>query len=207
MINKPNKKIEEKIITRCLCGKCEPKDVLKSEDGKTFEHLMLVLVILLGDARECIRAEFKNEKEWEAGHKKEKELINEASKYLKTFVTSSIEQSIKEREVINDFYKAFAFLEQHSYFKYSLQGETGEKNCECFPYALDVQVVKVNPETDSIDDDENKNTEIRVWLECGDWDYDCGVATHDIKLDCGAETFEEAIIKLAGLVAKEYGSN
>ena len=31
--------------------------------------------------------------------------------------------------------------------------------------------------------------------------------THDIDLDCGGDTFEEAIIELAKLVKKYYGDN
>ena len=35
--------------------------------------------------------------------------------------------------------------------------------------------------------------------------YDKLVHYHDWKLDCGAPTFDEAIVKLANLVLKEYG--
>lgn len=82
---------------------------------------------------------------------------------------------------------------------------------------LYVEVVKVNPTTKRIDDNEAKNTETRVWLESGPWlqgeklnEFDrkhCpnGMPSHDIKLDCGASNFEKAIIKLANLVLRHYG--
>lgn len=55
-----------------------------------------------------------------------------------------------------------------------------------------------------------------VMLECGEWMYPTkgekkmwpdylGSYCHDIRLDCGGETFEEAIIKLANLVKKHLG--
>lgn len=92
----------------------------------------------------------------------------------------------------NNFYDAFNFLNEHPAFK-------GKFQVGC----LDIAVVKVNPETKAIDDNEDLNTEINVWLECGA--VENGYYTHDINLDCGADTFENAIIKLAQLVLKEYG--
>lgn len=67
---------------------------------------------------------------------------------------------------------------------------------------LDIMMSKVNPETNEIDDDNSKNTKVEVWLETGLWDEELMMPTHDIDLDVGAETFEEAIIKLAQKVKK-----
>lgn len=87
-----------------------------------------------------------------------------------------------------------------------------------FHRCLDIDVQKVNPDTEEVDDDRSKNTKTEVWLECGPWhsrkkdpawfdDYpdmpDC--ASHDIDLDCGGDTFEEAILELAKLVRNKYG--
>lgn len=88
----------------------------------------------------------------------------------------------------NNFYDAFNFLNNHPIFK-------GDFQYGC----LDVMVVKVNPETNSIDGNRNLNTKTNVWLECGELGY------HDYELDCGAETYEEAIVELAGLVLNKYG--
>ena len=99
-----------------------------------------------------------------------------------------------------DFYQSWHFLNSHSEF-----------NTEefCFMDCLDVSVVKVNLETNSIDDDFSKNTKVEFWLECGPREYceDFGriVPTHDLDLDCGGETFEDAIIELARLVSCCYG--
>ena len=99
-----------------------------------------------------------------------------------------------------DSEQAWEFLCGHSVFK------------DHFKVALDIDVVKVNPENETIDDDEKKNTATRVWLECGpvecekdDNDRLCAFYSHDIALDCGGKTFEEAIVKLAKLVKRKYG--
>lgn len=91
-----------------------------------------------------------------------------------------------------DFYTAWKFLETHKIFNGRFYQE------------LWVEVVKVNPETNAIDDDTTKNTQTQIWLEHGPFDKDWGGCTHDIDLDCGGDTFEEAIIKLASLVKKYY---
>ena len=65
-----------------------------------------------------------------------------------------------------------------------------------------------------------KRGKIECWLEFGPemygyytskdgnetWDADTGLQScHDIDLDCGAPTFDQAIVKLAKLVMKKYG--
>jgi hypothetical protein len=104
---------------------------------------------------------------------------------------------------IEEFYKAWTFLENHKIFK--------DKNeCYYFSHCLSIDVVKVNPETREIDNDHTKNTEVEIWLECGKWitdepDFSQGIASHDYELDCGGETFEEVIILLSKLVKSKYG--
>lgn len=56
------------------------------------------------------------------------------------------------------------------------------------------------------------NTKTQIWLEFGeaylDIDEDTNVQfIHDYNLDCGADTFEEAIIELANLVDKYYNDD
>lgn len=82
---------------------------------------------------------------------------------------------------------------------------------------LDIFVTKVNPESDRVEDDTFAflNTKVQVWLEFGpimdvnqypesgdspDWRR-----THDPELDCGDDTYEDAIISLAALVKEHYG--
>lgn len=115
--------------------------------------------------------------------------------------TKAILNSKKElkKQRKEEFHKAYHFLENHPAF----EGE--------FLSCLDIEVVKVNPLTNCVDDDNSLNTDVRIWLECGKklYDEELGldrkIATHDIDLDCGAKTFEKAIIKLAKKVKKHYG--
>jgi hypothetical protein len=115
-----------------------------------------------------------------------------------------------EVEQYTDFFEAWNFLLYHPIF--------GKVSLEGFRECLYIEVGKVNRETLCIEEDKSKNTETRVWLECGPWlkpeqldevtrEY-CpdGEPTHDTNLDCGAPTFPEAIIKLANLVLKHYGN-
>lgn len=95
--------------------------------------------------------------------------------------------------MFTDFYSAYLYLSEHNMFQGHFQ--------EC----LDIEVVKVNPKTQMIEDDENLNTETNVWLECGQ--HSKYIGFHDIELDCGGKTFEEAICKLATLVQRFYGDN
>ena len=91
-----------------------------------------------------------------------------------------------------DFYSAWQFLETHKIFN------------DEFNNGLWTQVVKVNPETNAIDIDTSKNTKVQIWLEHGPYDKEWGGCTHDLDLDCGGDTFEEAIIELAKLVEEKY---
>lgn len=87
-------------------------------------------------------------------------------------------------------FEAWEYLSNHDIF----QGH--------FTRALDIDVVKVNPETQMIDDNDELNTKIEIWLECGPYNKD--YLTHDVDLDCGGDTFEEAICELAKLVKEKY---
>lgn len=91
-----------------------------------------------------------------------------------------------------DFYTAWHFLEGHPIFH------------RRFSCDLVVDVVKVNPDTNAIDDDETKNTKVQVWLEHGPYIHKFNMCSHDIELDCGGDTFEEAIVELAALVKNRY---
>lgn len=130
--------------------------------------------------------------------------------------------------MFNDFHDAWEFLVKHPIFEAkpdqarSYAASIARRHLSPFEHSfkatLDISVVKVNPENEEIDDDETKNTETRVWLECGLWvsadeldeearrHHIFGAPAHDIDLDCGAPTFEKAICKLAHLVAKKYGT-
>ena len=90
----------------------------------------------------------------------------------------------------NNFHEAWEFLLEHKMFQ------------RHFRDLLYIMVVKVNPLTNEVDDDQTKNTKTQVWLEVGPWSEQ--YHTHDWDLDCGGDTFEEAICELAELVKQYY---
>ena len=102
-----------------------------------------------------------------------------------------------------DFYEAHRFLEEHHAFENKKFGDVE------FHESLDIAVVKVNPETNEVDDDDSKNTKVQIWLEAGEWYEEEGYAgfCHNTDLDTGGDTFEEAIINMANLVLKHFGEN
>ena len=89
---------------------------------------------------------------------------------------------------------------------------------------MDVHYVKTNKPggKGKVDKDPSKNLYVECWLELGSlyygyvysggeepwdvWDEETMLHTsHDWDLDCGAPTFDEALIKLAKKVLKKYG--
>ena len=100
--------------------------------------------------------------------------------------------------MFKDFYDAWHFLDEHP----MCQDENGDSRFldEC----LDVEVAKVNPTTCEIDDNKALNTKVEVWLEMGA--YNKEYREHDIDLDCGGNTYEEAIINMANNVLNQYGN-
>lgn len=134
--------------------------------------------------------------------------------------------SVRAAQMFTDFYQAWWFLYNHPIFddtpkKMMLEEETIPGTFSRFEDCLDVDIVKVNPKTNRIDDDDKLNTETRVWLECGPWvhrdremsqesrdrgcyDFFPEGRSHDWHLDCGGRTYEEAIVKLANLVFQHY---
>jgi hypothetical protein len=128
-----------------------------------------------------------------------------------------------EITMINDFYTAWRYLEEHPIFGEKVIPNFNDDFCKEFgitsdlgnePYfeshfttsrCLDINVVKVNPITMAIDDNKELNTKVEIWLEAGAYRKEC--ATHDYDLDCGADTFEEAIVKLANLVQQKFGDD
>jgi len=105
----------------------------------------------------------------------------------------------------DDFYESFQFLKEHPIVYHN--------DLNHFERCLSIDAVKVNPKTNSVDSDASKNTKVEIWLEFGKYDsfeiYEgkqVEASQHDYDLDCGAGTFEEAIIELANLVFNKYGN-
>lgn len=110
-----------------------------------------------------------------------------------------------------NFVESWEYLNQHHMFSY--QDVDLQVRCGSFKKALDIDVAVVDPVTLRIEDEPERNTLPQVWLECGPYvrvyhmQMGSFMPSHDIDLDCGANTFEEAIIKLAELVQAKYGDN
>ena len=132
---------------------------------------------------------------------------------------------IKTKKQFNNFYDAWwwlnetiAFYDPSSYELWDPRSELGLdeediiKMGNRFEKSLQIEVVKVNPKTNRREDDETKNTQTAVWLECGEFYYDNKYMSrhwgsyHNIKYDTGGSTFEEAIINLANIVYKNYNT-
>jgi len=123
-----------------------------------------------------------------------------------------------ESKKFNDFYEAWWFLNETSVFKPTIEdwvktgcSEDWAKVCQSydsfFSNSLDIIVVKVCPNSKRVMKNEKRNTHVQIWLECGEPYYDEGTneikTYHNIKYDCGGDTFEEAIVYLANIVYEE----
>lgn len=111
-----------------------------------------------------------------------------------------------------DFYNAHRYVDTHPMFyrifpwagklelhERSLEYEGGIQRC------VHVDVVRVDPTTSSISEDRALNTKTEIWIEAGEASDPCNF--HDYKLDCGGDTYEEAIIALALNIYKNYGND
>lgn len=113
------------------------------------------------------------------------------------------------KERFNDFYKAYKFLENHKMTRteIKLKNSSDVYEANMFRECLDVCVTKVNPNTGITEYKQDRfhlNTKTEVWLEFGGWNSASNKPCHDIDLDCGGDTFEEAIVNLANLVNIHY---
>jgi len=76
-----------------------------------------------------------------------------------------------------------------------------------------IDLAYVNPEDDIISDNGALNVKPQVWIEAGPY-IDCAEwvkaggyqPSHDIRLDCGGDTLEEALCELAVRVRYHYGN-
>lgn len=110
----------------------------------------------------------------------------------------------EEQYMFKDVVKAWSYLENHSMFAEHIKGT--DLSVSHFSQCLDIQPVKVNPVTHEISDNAEDNTKVEIWLEAGPW-VSHSDTTHDDELDCGADTFENAIILLAESVKAVYSDD
>ncbi len=123
----------------------------------------------------------------------------------------------------NAFYKAYNWLYHHPAF-YHIKLNPRSKKEYRFPGFMDtltIDVYKLDPKTKDYQSTPNARGITWVSLEAGPYvdlrkepiykagEWEPGMnyegQSHDWQLDCGAETFEKAIIKLARKVKKKYG--
>lgn len=107
-------------------------------------------------------------------------------------------------------------------FNHPVWSYTSEDGPEgCWRDCVSIDPTFVNPLTGEIDDDDTKNVDLQVWVEAGPWvnlqehspdavppegwnRYNRWGSSHDYNLDCGGESVEEALLKLADLVDLHY---
>lgn len=166
---------------------------------------------------------------WRIPKKIRKERSEEGPEFLKGFrrdarTYKDIQDSrashwaelVERFEANPDFYNAYHWLNHHPLFWTFHQGDgrlpvVHEKhlvNHFGMPEALDIDVVRFDPETMAVSDDPARNTELRVT-----WELDAigtlgeTIRTHVYKLDGGAPTYEEAVIRAAKKIHKKYGND
>lgn len=122
-----------------------------------------------------------------------------------------------------DFHNAYHYLNHHPAFWHFFGKENmtaaeriHEKwliDDDGFRDSVSVYVVKVNPTTSHSEDDTTLNTKTEVWIELGKhgWPHDDANISdtnwHDVDLDCGADTFEQAVITAAIHLHAAYGND
>jgi len=129
--------------------------------------------------------------------------VNTTIKLKGAIIMGKLKMEEEIETMFDDFYTAYKWLYDHPMFQKEIKFEGETWNESHFRECLDIDVVKINPEKEEIDKDESKNTQVEIWLECGE--YHPKHRVHDVELDCGGFTFEEAIINLANLVMEWYG--
>lgn len=70
-----------------------------------------------------------------------------------------------------------------------------------------IDPVMINPADNRISDDPHMNTKIQWWVEYGPTLFRDNIPGHDWKRDFGADTYDEAIVKVAKSVHKHYGND
>jgi hypothetical protein len=99
----------------------------------------------------------------------------------------------------NDPAAAWQFLSNHPVNRTGI-GVLAESR---FKDNLEIEYVYANANNE-IDEDEEKNTKIQVWLEFGPYDEAEQISTHDTFCDITADTFEDGICLLADLIWRKY---
>ena len=76
----------------------------------------------------------------------------------------TLKENILGVRAFTDTHEAWRFLQNHPIFSADKKRMISQ-----FEICLSIDVVKVNPRNETVEDDPKKNTATRVWLECGAW--------------------------------------
>lgn len=119
---------------------------------------------------------------------------------------------------IKTAYDAFWFIHNHPAGWEIWQDSNKNKYIvqQCGRMNFDISPNKVNPKTKIVDKDKKKNTKVEWWVENGysilkdsrylkDDEVLVSELCHDVKLDCGGDSYDEALINSAKLIRKNYG--
>lgn len=124
-----------------------------------------------------------------------------------------------------DIKREIRWLMDHAVWTYPTTFEGELMRAGCFDECIDVEFVFVDPQTNTIEDDDDRNTDLRIWIEAGPWydqseggtaechleggwhEYNRWIGSHDSRLDCGGRSAEEALLKLARHVRFFYNDD
>lgn len=114
-----------------------------------------------------------------------------------------------------EFYNAYRWLNEHPVF-YTFPYRMGQDLPQHERYlqddrgmyeGIEFTVVRVDPKTEAISEDQALNTEVRFWYEICLGQFNSPFRLHDTDLDNGAKTYEKAVVKAARAVHKRYGND
>ncbi len=113
----------------------------------------------------------------------------------------------------DDFYNAWMWVHHHPIFWYFAPRRRHESTL-CWERGtdegLEFRVVKTDPETKRIEDDEERNTLTQVWVEVFPSslkDDGRDGRLHDYLCDTGGDTYEEAVIEVAREIYGRHGND
>lgn len=123
---------------------------------------------------------------------------------------------VERFETNQSLYNAYRYIQYHPVF-WRFQGigdwELFHERCLYIEggirEGIEFTVVRVDPATQSISLDPALNTQVQIWFEFSiahQWLQD-GMRLHDYKLDGGASSYEQALIKAAKRLHRRYGND
>jgi len=124
---------------------------------------------------------------------------------------------VERFETNQSLYNAYRYIENHPVFwRFHEVGDWITFHERCLYHesgireGIEFTVVRVDPATQSASLDPALNTQVQVWFEFSlshDWKTPDAIRLHDYKLDSGAATYEEALIKAAKRLHRRYGND